>query len=68
MRYIFAHAVLIALVVCAVVSPVSAQSAHTENTFKLDESSAGPKASIEQVDWLVGNWVGTAFGNRFEEV
>ncbi len=68
MRFLLFKAVLIALLAWVVVSPVSAQSAHTENTFKLDASSPRPKASIEQVDWLVGNWVGTAFGNRFEEV
>jgi len=68
MRYLLISTVLITLFACRLVSPVSAQSAHTENTFKLDESSPRPKASIEQASWLVGNWVGTAFGNRFEEV
>ena len=68
MRHILIQAVVITLLVYTVVSPVSAQSAHTENTFKLDASSPRPKASIEQVDWLVGNWVGSAFGKRFEEV
>ncbi len=68
MRFPFIPAALIASLAFAVVNPASAQSTHTENTFKLDESSSRPKASIEQVDWLVGDWVGTAFGNRFEEV
>lgn len=53
---------------CAYLSPAGAQSVHTKNTYKLDDPSARPKASIEQVDWLVGNWQGTAFGNQFEEV
>ena len=57
-----------AIIASAMVSNVNAQSAHTENTFKLDDPNNRPKASIDQVSWLVGNWVGTAFGNKFEEV
>jgi hypothetical protein len=68
MRHILIRAAVIALLAYTTVSPVSAQSSHTENTYKLDASSPRPKASIEQVKWLEGNWLGTAFGNRFEEV
>lgn len=68
MRHILIYAALITLLASIITRPVSAQSVHTENTLKLDESTSRPQASIEQVDWLVGNWLGTAFGNRFEEV
>ncbi|MBX2849807.1 MAG: hypothetical protein KTR16_15900 [Acidiferrobacterales bacterium] len=54
--------------VCVMVGTVNAQSAYTENTYKLDDPNVRPKATIDQVNWLVGNWVGTAFGNDFEEV
>lgn len=68
MRHNFIQATIIILLVCAGLESVSAQSGHTKNTYQLEASSPRPQASIEQVDWLVGNWLGTAFGNHFEEV
>lgn len=37
-------------------------------TYKLEDSSKRPAARIEDVAWLAGSWIGSAFGDRFEEV
>jgi hypothetical protein len=41
---------------------------HTEHTFRLSEGESSPAASLEDAAWLVGNWIGTAFGKQFEEI
>ena len=46
----------------------SAQSQRTEHTYQLDDPANQPPATLENVSWLVGNWVGTAFGAQIEEV
>jgi len=46
----------------------SAQSPNLEHTFKLDDPDYRPAATLQDVDWMVGDWVGEAFGNTFEEV
>lgn len=48
--------------------PVHAQTANSEHTFRLDDSDDQPTASLSDVNWLVGSWVGEAFGDTFEEV
>ncbi len=45
-----------------------AQSARTEHTYQLDDPANQPTATLEDVSWLVGDWVGTAFGAQIEEV
>lgn len=56
-------------VFCLLFSHVaSAQSPNLEHTFKLDDPDYRPAATLADVDWMVGNWVGEAFGNTFEEV
>ena len=45
-----------------------AQSSRTEHTFALDDPANAPQATLEDVGWLVGDWVGTAFGAQIEEV
>ena len=47
---------------------VEADSRASERTYKLDDPSQRPAATLEDVDWLVGSWVGTGFGQRFEQV
>ena len=47
---------------------VWAQSPRTEHTFQLDDPANQPSAKLNDVSWLVGNWVGTAFGAQIEEV
>jgi hypothetical protein len=41
---------------------------YTEHTFRLAAGEAAPAATLEDVDWLAGDWLGTAFGQTFEEV
>jgi hypothetical protein len=45
-----------------------AQTQRTEHTFRLDDPDIRPAATLEDVSWLVGSWVGEAFGSTFEEV
>lgn len=52
----------------ALSAPVSAAEPYTEHTFRLAAGEAAPLATLEDVDWLVGNWLGTAFEQTFEEV
>jgi hypothetical protein len=40
----------------------------TEHTFGLEADETRPEATIEDAEWLVGSWTGTAFGQQFEEV
>jgi hypothetical protein len=46
----------------------SAAEPYTEHTFRLATGEPAPTATFEDVDWLVGDWIGTAFGQTFEEV
>lgn len=39
----------------------------TEHTYQLAEGEERPAATLEAASFLVGNWVGTAFGERAEE-
>jgi hypothetical protein len=50
------------------VSDVGAIEPRTENTFQLSEDEAAPAATLEDAAWLIGDWTGTAFGKRFEQV
>lgn len=60
--------VALSLLVCGFVTSALAQSARTEHTLKLDDPDQRPRATLEDVGWLVGSWEGTAFGAQFEEV
>ncbi len=40
----------------------------TAHTVALAENATQPKATLQDVSWLVGSWTGTAFGSQFEEV
>lgn len=46
----------------------SAAEPRTEHTYQLAPNEARPAANLEDAGWLVGSWVGTAFGQRFEQV
>jgi len=59
-----ATAFLLSLLVLA--NPVSAQSAHTEHTYKLDDPENRPAATLDDVAMLIGSWSGEAFGGKFE--
>lgn len=43
------------------------QSVNSDHTYRLDDPANQPEATLNDVDWLVGSWVGEAFGNTFEE-
>ena len=54
---------------CAVVSlPLLAAEPRTEHTYQLADGEERPAATIEDASLLVGSWIGTAFGGRFETV
>ncbi len=40
----------------------------SQNTLKIDPSKNSVKASINDVSWIAGYWVGEAFGGHTEEV
>lgn len=40
----------------------------TEHLYRLADGEQSPEATLEDANWLVGSWTGTAFGKRFEEV
>ena len=43
------------------------QIALTENTLRLDTAEMRPTASIEDMAWYAGHWVGSGFGGVVEE-
>lgn len=45
----------------------AAAEPRTEHTWQLAEGEMRPEATLDDADWLVGSWGGTAFGQRFEE-
>lgn len=61
-----ARTVMIAIFLAyPVLSP--AAEPRTANTFQLAEGEERPAATLEAASFLVGDWVGTAFGERAEE-
>lgn len=40
----------------------------TEHTYHLSANETRPAATLDDADWLVGSWTGTAFGGHFEAV
>ena len=39
----------------------------TEHLYRLADGEPHPEATLDDAQWLVGSWQGTAFGKRFEE-
>jgi len=63
------HTLLTLVAVAAFASGVTwSVEPGTERTFRLSEGEERPAATIEDASWLVGSWVGTGFGQRFEAV
>jgi hypothetical protein len=44
------------------------QYADTENTIQLKSAQESPKATIQEVAWIAGNWRGEALGGITEEI
>jgi len=40
----------------------------TDHTYALKADETRPEATIEDAEWLVGSWTGSAFGQQFEQV
>ncbi len=59
---------LIAITMLLLAQAAFSQSPNLEHTFKLDDPDYRPAATLEDVSWMVGNWVGEAFDSSFEEV
>jgi hypothetical protein len=47
---------------------LGAQQEATDHTLALQPGKASPPASIDDVAWISGRWVGEAFGGQCEEV
>jgi hypothetical protein len=47
---------------------LSAAEPETEHLYRLADGEQHPEATLEDANWLIGSWTGTAFGKRFEEV
>ena len=47
---------------------LSAAELQTEHLYRLADGERHPEATLDDAQWLVGSWAGTAFGKRFEEV
>ena len=58
--------IIVLMAMCSV--QARAQSMLTENTLKLDSPENMPEASVEEMAWLTGNWVGEAFGGLAEDI
>jgi len=60
----------ICLICCFAISTAQACAAEprTEHTYQLATDQTRPAATLDDADWLVGSWTGTAFGLAFEEV
>ena len=48
--------------------PVVAQEVQSDNTLKAPAEFAGPKATLADMQWLVGRWKGTGLGGVSEEM
>jgi len=50
------------------VSPALAQEKLTERTFRLGPGAESPPATLADMKWLAGHWVGQALGGTTEEI
>ncbi len=57
-----------ALLLTGAFGEAAGQSKHTEHTYRLDDPDQRPAATLEDVHWLVGNWLADGLGGEIEEV
>jgi hypothetical protein len=48
--------------------PAAAQEHQTRNTLKMDPNARPAKATIADISWLAGHWIGEGLGGTTEEV
>lgn len=58
---------IIFFAIMAFAGSIVAQTKNTENTLKLDEGTSGAKATLADMLWLSGSWIGTGLGGVSEE-
>jgi hypothetical protein len=58
----------LALCAALVASRAAAQEKLTERTFKLAPGAQSPTATLAEMRWLAGRWVGQALGGTSEEI
>lgn len=58
----------VSLLTLAFWATASSQVKGTENTLRLGEGQTSAAASIADVAWLAGNWLGTGLGGVSEEI
>lgn len=46
---------------------VQAAEPRTAHTYRLEPGETPPAATLDDAEWLVGSYAGTAFGSRFEQ-
>lgn len=46
---------------------IMAQDKVSENIIRLNENSQSPNASLEDLKWIIGHWIGTALDGDCEE-
>ena len=63
------HFVPVVITAISLVAGALANAAEprTANTFKLSDGEERPAATLEDAAFLVGQWTGTAFGEKMEE-
>lgn len=69
-RLTIASTILVLSQIFQAFGPVSfawSQAENTANTLKLDKDSPSPKASLDSMAWIAGDWCGEALGGKFEE-
>ncbi|MGI9263019.1 MAG: DUF6265 family protein [Woeseiaceae bacterium] len=63
----FGSRITMAAIILAIPALCPAAEPRTENTYQLAEGEERPAATLDAASFLVGSWVGTAFGERAEE-
>ncbi len=58
---------LIAVILVGVSAPAPSQSPLTERTLRLDDDAKPGAATLADLAWLTGRWVGEGLGGRLEE-
>lgn len=61
------HLLTVAAAFFILCAPALGQVKNTENTLKLSEGQASEKASVADMAWLAGSWIGTGLGGVSEE-